>query len=99
MKKDIGFRFSEETHAVLLALSKSWNCTRTEVIERLLMQPGNFSKSEDSLSRRIEPTSGTSAVPQSVHIHKILPTDPLTAEERKAKSEAFYRSNMAKGKK
>lgn len=36
MKKDIGFRFSEETHSQLLELSGLWNCTRTQVIERLV---------------------------------------------------------------
>jgi predicted transcriptional regulator len=38
MKKTIGFRLSEDILACLGDLARAWDCTRTEVIERLIEQ-------------------------------------------------------------
>ena len=37
-KKTIAFRLSRECHDDLAELAEDWNCTRTEVIERLVAQ-------------------------------------------------------------
>lgn len=37
MKKDIGFRFSEEAHARLIELAKKRGVTRTRVLEDLIL--------------------------------------------------------------
>lgn len=107
MKKDIGFRFSEETHSQLLDLSGRWGCTRTEVIEALVReavraveaeQPPSVQISEHPAEPKILPKDPKEVAKLAAAISKDVRkvTDTRSQQE---KLDDFYRSNMAKGKK
>ena len=85
MKKDIGFRFSEETHAQLLDLSGRWGCTRTEVIEALVREAVRAVEKEGAAekvmhdparSKKAHLSTGRALSQRQVPEPHILPRDP-----------------------